>query len=474
MRKSTSAAPMGRSPQAGWSPRGCLVAVPLIGGVLLILVAIALIIFLGLRQVLFKPAGEANAGMPLEVVKLTPAVVPTVPVATLPPPPQSCETIISSGDVQVAVSLPISITVSGEPFPVVAIVPEEDGWAYPAGYPGAAAWVCGTVVNYVVGLEPTPENEALLVGLRPGDEIKMHLSNGTTLFFRFVERGEAQANDGRVFAQMRPRLTLILENEDGSWQVATADYVSETEAVQSPSGALAQLGQPVRVGDAQVTVARGHVERSGADLLPGTMYYLVEFSVANVGASPLDTAAFHMQLQDDVGSVYLLSSEASASGEYGPLGGEIAPGATAQGTAGYLVPETLVGPTLLWTFTPQPGSELRANVSIPYEPGSEPAALGQAEVTIDGDSTFLGSGGSVLVIGGTVRNAGEAPLTVELSDISLTSSAGMSAMRSAAPPLPWTIQPGEAQVIELQYEKPDAATALLTLMGFSFEIRGLR
>jgi hypothetical protein len=63
---------------------------------------------------------------------------------------------------------------------------------------------------------------------------------------------------------------------------------------------------------------------------------------------------------------------------------------------------------------------------------------------------------------------------VELGDISLTSSAGMSALQVAAPPLPWTIQPNQAQMIELQYDKPDAATALLTLLGYSFEIRGLR
>ena len=49
-----------------------------------------------------------------------------------------------------------------------------------------------------------------------------------------------------------------------------------------------------------------------------------------------------------------------------------------------------------------------------------------------------------------------------------------AALRSAAPRLPWTIQPGESQVIELQYEKPDAPTALLTVLGYSFEIRGLR
>jgi hypothetical protein len=44
----------------------------------------------------------------------------------------------------------------------------------------------------------------------------------------------------------------------------------------------------------------------------------------------------------------------------------------------------------------------------------------------------------------------------------------------AAPPLPWTIAPGQNQVIELQYVRPDASAALLTLLGYTFEIQGLR
>jgi len=238
--------------------------------------------------------------------------------------PPSCETIVSSGDVQRAVPLPISLTVGSESFPVVAIVPEEAGWTHPSGYPGAAAWVCGTVVNYVVGLEPVPENETLLGGMRPGDEIKMHLSNGVDLVFRFVEQREVAANEAGVFEQMRPRLTLILEREIGTWQIAVADYVAETEPVEPPSETLVQLGQPVRAGDAQVTAIRGYAEPSEPDLLPGTM------------------------------------------------------------------------------------------------------------------------------------------------------SAGMSDLRMAAPLLPWTVQPGQTQVIELQYPKPDAPAALLTLLGYSFEIQGLR
>jgi len=442
-----------------------LAIVPIAGGIFLLVTVVVLILFFGLRR-LFRTDETSTAIIPLEVTKLAPT-----PFAS-PLPPTSCETIISSGDVQVTVSLPISLAVGGESFPVVPVAPEQGGWSYPPDYPGSAVWVCGTVVNYVVGLGP--ENEALLAGLRPGDEIKLHLSNGAMLLFRFVEGREAAANEAAVFEQSRPRLTLVLESGGSAWQVGVADYVAETEPVQPPpaEGTLAQPGQPVRVGDAQVTVTRGHAERSGPDLLPGTMYYLVEFSVENAGTVSLDANGFNMRLQDGVGNQYLLSPEASAAGEYGPLSGEIGAGVTAQGTAGYLVPETLVGPTLVWTFSPQPGSELRASVSIPYEGEAGPAAGGQADVDIV--DAFLDSDGDVLSIEGEVWNMGDGPLTVELGDISLTSSAGMSGLRSAAPQLPWTIQPGQTQVIELQYETPAAPTALLSLLGYSFEIQGLQ
>jgi hypothetical protein len=49
----------------------------------------------------------------------------------------------------------------------------------------------------------------------------------------------------------------------------------------------------------------------------------------------------------------------------------------------------------------------------------------------------------------------------------------MSDLFVAAPPLPWTVGPGEGQIIELQYDTPDAPTVLLTLVGYSFEIGNL-
>jgi hypothetical protein len=248
--------------------------------------------------------------------------------------------------------------------------------------------------------------------------------------------------------------------------------VAETEPVEPPSGTLTQVGQPVRVGDVQVTVIGGSAERGGSDLQPGTMVYLVEFSVENVGTAVLDAAAFDMWLQDGAGNGYLLSPAASAAGEHSPLSGEIPPATVVEGTAGYVVPVTLAGPTLVWTFSPQPGSEARASVGIPYEAAAMLPSAGQAEVTIT--DAFLSDDGQTLVVEGEIQNIGEGLLAVALGDVHLTSSAGTTELRMAAPPLPWTVQPGQVQVIELQYAKPQASAALLSILGYSFEIQGLQ
>jgi hypothetical protein len=115
---------------------------------------------------------------------------------------------------------------------------------------------------------------------------------------------------------------------------------------------------------------------------------------------------------------------------------------------------------------------VRASVGLPYQAEvKEPTVAAQAEVNIT--DAFLSQDGGTLIIEGKVQNTGGEPLTVGVGDVSLTSSAGMSDLRMAAPPLPWTIEPNQTQVIELQYAKPDASAALLSLLGYSFEIRGL-
>jgi hypothetical protein len=178
-----------------------------------------------------------------------------------------------------------------------------------------------------------------------------------------------------------------------------------------------------------------------------------------------------MQLRDGLGNKYLLSSTASAYGDSGLIEGEIAPGEVVEGSAGYWVPEALAGPELIWTFSPSPGSEVWASVGISYEGEAEPAEPGRAEVTIT--DALLSDDKTTLLVEGEIRNTGGSPLLVEVRDITLSSGSGMGELIMAAPPLPWTIEPGQTRVIELQFERPPAASVLLTLLGHSFEISGL-
>ncbi len=423
----------------------------IVGGIVLLCLAGAVVVFVGLRPT--DQAVPPSAG-------LDPTLAPT----------PDCEVIVSSGDVEVNIGLPVAVTAKGTAFSLEPMVPELEAWSYPAERSDVALWLCGTVVNYVVGMEPTAENEALLSSLVAGDEIVLQFANGTGLRFSFEEHRTVAAGDENVVAQRRPRLTLVLA-ADETWQVATAAYVAE-EGLTDPAGseAAGQVGQAVVVGDVRVTVAQGYTHRAD-DLPTGTTHYLVEFSVENIGDADLAAHLFSMRLLDDLGNTYLVSRSASEAGRNGPLSGEIAPGASTQATAGYLIPDPLPGTTLTWVFSPGPGLEA-VGILIPHEGGEDPYPEAQAEVTVE--DAFLSDDGQTLIILGQVRNRGAHPLTVGPTAITLTSDDGAGELMSTVPPLPWLVEPGQTQMIELQYRRPDTPVAILELLAHSFEIGGLR
>lgn len=447
------------APTTGGTPRfplsGQSLRIAYIAGGLLVMLAVAAIAI---------SFGLGSRGQPTDDTEAAPGI--GAPAAPTP----DCETIISSGDVEVSVALPVALTLKGARYPVEPIVPEVEAWQYPPERSEAALWFCGTVVNYVVGLEPTAANQALLADLAPGDEIELRFANGAGLLFRYSERRAVVAGDSDVLAQRRPQLTLILPDE--TWQVAKADYAAleqpGTGAVPTASG---QIGQPVQVGDARVTVTQAYAQREN-DLSPGTMYYLVEFSVENVGQVPLAASAFSMRLGDVFGNTYLVSQSASEAGESGPPSGEILPGASARVTAGYLVPEQLPVGTLTWMFSSRPGSREEVSIGIPYSGEGVPHRGSGAEVAVD--DAFLSHDGGTLVIVGRLRNGGAEPLTVGEGDLTLSFDAGPGQLISTTPPLSWLVEPGQSQEFELQYRRPAAPVAVLELFGYAFEIAGLQ
>jgi len=451
-----------KRPQPRPPDRRQLLLLSIVSGAILLFIAVVILVFLGLRGTR-QPSPETPT--PTERVE------PTVTSVVSPVPVVDCETIISSGDVEVSVALPVSLTARGAVYPVEPIVPQSDAWVYPSGQSGKAVWVCGTVVNYIVGLEPTTQNEELIGSFAPGDDITLQMTNGAILHFRFVERRSVPPGAESALSQQKPRLTLVLPNRE-RWQIASADYAAESESLATPPPeASAQPGEAVQVGQARVTMRRGYLEPS--DELPqGTVYYLTEFSIENMGEEPLATDMVSVRLRDSIGNTYLVSPQASEAGESGPLSGEIEPGASVQGSAGFVVQDPLPPGELTWVFSLRPNAG-RLSVAIPFEgEGDGDSVVPQPQVTIN--DAFLGNDGNTLFIEGEIRNLGTQPLIVERTDVILSSSEGTGDLVMEAPPLPWTIQPGELQVIELQYQRPDASTVLLEILGYSFEIGGLQ
>lgn len=427
-----------------------------LGGVGVAILLITLVALLALRSVLFPRRPE---GIPLSVTKVVPGVSP-LPV---PAPP-----VAEIGNTEVSLPVPTSLEVGGRTFPVQPVRVEGGVWTASESDTGAALWAYGTVIHYVLGLEPTDENRALVGGLREGDEVALRLSSGAHLTFRVVQQKTVAPNDTSLFAQTRPGLTLVVLDE-GERLAAVADFRDLVEPTPSAGGPTAGPGQPVQVGTARVTVIEGRAERGLPDLPGGTVAYFVEVVVENGGAAALFPRDFVADLLDADGNRYIPSPSLAGRGKYGPLPGEIPAGGRAEGTFAYVIPEAVSGPALTWVFGPQATSELRARFSLSYTP--PPAGVAEAEVEVT--QAFLGEGGEVLHIVARVRNRGSAALKVTEKDISLSSRAGLGELQVAAPPLPWEIGAGGEREVELQFARPRAPSCVVTILGYTFEISGL-
>lgn len=448
-------APSGQSPaRRPRLPRPLVIAGVIVGGLVLLAIGFLLARF-------FLPSPEGGRG-----TEVTPTGEPPVsPLLPTSVPPL----LVDVGENQVPLAVPTLLEIGGRSFSVQPSIPQaDDPWAVGIGQPDTAVWLYGTVVNYVLGLQPTDENREMMENVQKGDPVTLRLSGGTRLTFVALSPREVPSGSGDLFEQIRPRLTLVLLDPT-TWTVLRADFETAVEPTPATGEVAVGVGRPVQVGDARVVVLEGHAERGGAGLAPGTMLYFVEVAIRNTGNASLVPDAFLMMLEDGVGNRYGPSPDAAGAGRNGPLPDVIGPGQEVEGSVAYLVPEDLAGPTLTWIFSPTPTSELRARFSIPYAPPARPTVL--PEVTVL--DAFLSEDGSTLLVEVELHNPGMEDFTVTKDDVSLSSSAGPGELRMAAPPFPWIIPGGESREVELQFARPGASTAIVTILGYTFEISGM-
>jgi hypothetical protein len=450
-----------------------------VGGGCLLMVLTAVVVF-AFYQVFVRRGGDdkpRGTPTPTQLVAITPS--PTVALAE----PPVFVPVVSSSDVRVPIALPERLTIGEAAFTVQAVQASAGTWPDVPTTGDTVNWSYGTVVNYVFGMAPTFENAELLTALQVDARLSLHMSTGLVLNFNVDEITTGSTDGSSFFDQTSPRLTLALLADDPSQRtVVTASFFGdEVGEIELFSGAaIGLVGTPVDQGPVRVTIVEIYQAIAGeAGLPPGTGYLLIDLRVENVGTTVLEPEVFQTFVGDEAGERYPLTILAEQFAHYGVPTEPLAPGETVIGSLGYLVAGSPEG-QLRWVFNPLPGSDYWVIVPISYDlppssPTSEPPpAIGFARVTVDTDDVFIDRADGLLDIGLRIENISEGVVQVTEEDVSLSSwTDGELPLVAAAPLLPWTVEPGDLQLFQLQFDLPTADTALLSVLGYTFSIENL-
>lgn len=122
--------------------------------------------------------------------------------------------ISDTGTFTVTLDMPATLGIVDQQRPVQPESIGVDGLWNPEIDDANAAWVVGTVVNYVFGLPDTEANRTLLESLAPGNEMTITTRGGTVHTFAFDSRSRVPSTDRSVFSQLSPGISLILLGGD--------------------------------------------------------------------------------------------------------------------------------------------------------------------------------------------------------------------------------------------------------------------
>lgn len=333
-----------------------------------------------------------------------------------------------------------------------------------------ALWLRGTVVNYVIGLPSTAENRTLLETLNPGTRLAFTAQDGQPFEFVMTQREWTTQPLSELVTQNRPSLTLLWLGQDnnGATLVVRGEYVLNEEEANRAEVVVVQLGEPAQLGTARLTVTGATHLTDQPDIPTGAAFYLVDFTMENVGQTRIDTGLWRFVLVDDVGTQYSLNAQASRQGSYEPLSNTIPPGSQVQATAGYQIPAGLNSELLRWFVNRVDGSG-EIEVQIPFRSAGDESA-----VQISLQQASIGPDNTSFIVQGQIFNQGDQPLTVNEANVRLEGDGATYFMLSTNPAFPWTIPPGQPIPFMLTFQRPNADTATLSILNQSFLLSGLR
>jgi hypothetical protein len=375
-----------------------------------------------------------------------------------------------SDTISVTLDVPATLSLRGQTFTVQPQAIGADGIWAPDLDGNTAAWVFGTVVNYVFAMQDTPATRTLLEQLNVGDEITMVTQNGLTFAFTFNSRQEVAPNNRDIFNQQTPGTTIVLLGDGQENRLVVNGRYVVSDTAGNIQANTVELGEPVQLGDLQITVTGAAYDPSRPEAPVGFSFFRVDYQVQNVGLTAVDTSRLRMTLTDSLGNQYALSPVASQLGNFPMLSGFLNAGQSLQATAGYQVPSGLNSETVQWIVADNEGGA-QIQVVIPFAGGSN--ALANTSITLT-DAT-ISTDQISLLLEGQITNLGEQPVIVTEADLSLRTAEGSQFLLLATnPAFPWTVPSGQTLQFFVTYQRPPTDTFVFTILNQPFQLTLVR
>lgn len=381
--------------------------------------------------------------------------------------------ISDSTTVSVTLDVPVALSLGGRNLAVQPININPDGsWSPPISANDAAGWVYGSIVNYIMAVNPSDENKAMLETLVPGEQMVITTQNGTEIIYEFESSRLVAANDQSGFAQLTPGLTLLLlEEGEDERLIANGRYLlTEGAGSTDNSGAPITVGETAQLSNVQVTVTGVSYLPNDPNSPPGFAFFVVDFQIFNAGTTALDVSTLQLTLIDEIGNQYALNPVASRLGLNAPLtGGFLNAGESLPISVGYQVPEGLVSTSVTLTVKRSDTGE-QVLVNIPFS--GRNAVL---NTTITLQSVEVSADLTSMNMIGQITNNGSQPVVAEQDDVWLRTPDGASyLMLSTNPAFPWTIPPGQTLQYAVTFQTPIGAdTAVFNVLNQSFQLTNL-
>lgn len=377
--------------------------------------------------------------------------------------------------ISLTVNAPTTLAIGAQTFGVRPEPVAADGtWAPELADNQTAAWVYGTLINYVLGLADSDENQALLEGLAAGSDIVLTLRDGTQHTFAVTSREFVPTNRSDLFAQNLPGITLVLLGARGDERLLVrGDYVVDTTAGSSAPGTagnLVELGETAQLDNLRLTVTGATSLYDRPEAPAGFIFYLVDMQLENVGTEPVELAQLRFVLRDDLGNQYALNPQGGNLGNNPPPSGTLAPGESRLTSLAYQLPSGLTSPAVSLLISREGGTG-QVQVTLPFA-GAGAEAAGSASVAVQ--DAQVSDDGTTITLLGQVTNNGSQPLLVNETDVSLAANGTVHLILATNPAFPWVVPPGQTAPFTLSFQRPVGPEAVFTLLSRPFQLSGLR